>query len=669
MRKQFLLATLLLVSLSAMAWKPIFVGHRGSLRGVSNTEEAYRNGVDFYHYQALECDVRVTSDNQYVIMHDETTKSLGGNLTVATSTLAQLKAETLTQTRDQVTYTGQICTVAEYLDICNEKNVFPVIELKWTTGINNNDMSKFAGLMQLVQSKGLADKAVFLTSMKSSLEYIRTNYPTAKCQFLGNSNWSTNFEWCVNWRINPSIEAGSTGFDYAMVKRFHDAGLQVAVWTVNSAANYKKYGEIGVYMMTCDYLRPNDMDDLTDIDWSVQPIDDSPLKITVDTLFRKCGATGTLPTNFPLGGTGTYMSAQQAFYLDGVFYTTNYSTSKLLKIAESGTITAETGTNSHGIAKDDAGNMIVRNDGITANPSALRLYKKGTTTPVDLNFTLTKAGQTNFIFASGDVFSETGGYVYFFPNNQKYVTALKIVNGAIAEQIISNELSIAGSTAGMVYPIGNDPTSFVYQVRANGYYLYKNGVDKGAYLTGSTSTTNLDLRNSSLGGAFFRLGGHDLLVHQSGTNYNGGITLKDMTAKSATLAKFPALGSAGYSGNPSCGSFVTVKPVNEYCVELYQYCQGNGIAAYRISLQNTQTDLKSKTAGKTVVYPTITDNFLNINSIEPIETVKIYSLTGVEMLSLRGSFGDKTEVNLSNLPAGIYLVKVNNQSAQKVVKK
>ena len=150
MKKVFTLLVAVFCAISAWAWKPTFIGHRGSYMGVMNTIEAYTNGVDHYGYQGLECDVRVTADGYYVISHDETTNAVGGNLTVANATLAQLQAETYTQTRGGVTYTGHICTVAEYLDICVEKNVTPVVELKWTTGINNNDMSNFPGLAALI---------------------------------------------------------------------------------------------------------------------------------------------------------------------------------------------------------------------------------------------------------------------------------------------------------------------------------------------------------------------------------------------------------------------------------------------------------------------------------------------------------------------------------------
>ena len=271
-RRLFTLLMVLALAVDVWAWKPLFVGHRGCNIGVENTAEAYRNGVDVYGYDGLECDVRVTKDGFYVISHDETTNRLGGNLTVADATLAQLQAEQYTQTRSGVTYTGHICTVAEYLAICVEKGVFPVIELKWTTGINNNDMSNFDGLAHLVIDQGLADKVIFLTSMKKSQEYIAEHYPQFTRQWLCNANWEGNEEWCRQYGLHPSISIGN--FDANTVKTFHNMGLNVAMWTVDSEANYLKYGNMGVYMMTCNSLKPSEMPELEDIEWGSDALED-----------------------------------------------------------------------------------------------------------------------------------------------------------------------------------------------------------------------------------------------------------------------------------------------------------------------------------------------------------------------------------------------------------
>ena len=570
--------------ISAWAWKPTFIGHRGSYMGVMNTVEAYNNGVDHYGYQGLECDVRVTADGYYVISHDETTNSVGGNLTVANATLAELQAETYTQTRGGVTYTGHICTVAEYLDICAEKNVIPVIELKWTTGINNNDMSKFPGLAALIEEKGLTDKAIILTSMRNSLEYVRTNYPALKCQFLCNSNWSTYFDWIVQWGLMPSIEAGC--LDIYTVKKFHDKGLEVAVWTVNSLANYKLYGEMGVAMITCDYLMPSEMPDLADIDWDaiVEPME--PLEVMIDTLFSYTRDKGNLPANFPSGldaDGSPYKSAQQAaISKEGVFYANNYTTSKLVILDSNGSLSEAPGTSSHGICFDSAGNLIQRNDGVTSTPSKLIIYPGGdiNATPINVDFELDETGQTNFISAIGDVMSEEGGYVYHYQNGKYYVSLVKIVNGEFDGVETTDGISFAGSTAGVIYPIDNDPYHFIYQVRNQGYNLYKDG-DKGKYITGSLNTTPPN-SNSSVGGVFFELDGHEMFLYTSGTNYNGGFTIRDMSANSEAVATVPPMGSGGYYANPSVGSFFRVVPERGKSVILYEYTMGNGYASYRV---------------------------------------------------------------------------------------
>ena len=573
---------------SAWAWKPIFIGHRGSYMGVMNTVEAYTNGVEHYGYQGLECDVRVTSDGYYVISHDETTNAVGGNLTVANATLAELQAETYTQTRGGVTYTGHICTVAEYLDICVEKDVIPVVELKWTTGINNNDMSNFPGLAALIEEKGLTSKAIILTSMRNSLEYVRTNYPALKCQFLCNSNWSTYFEWIVQWGLMPSIEAGC--LDKYTVKRFHDAGLEVAVWTVNSLANYQLYGEMGVAMITCDYLMPSEMPDLADIDWNsiVEPQD--PLAVVVDTLFSYTREKGNLPVNFPSGladDNSPYKSAQQAAISnDGTFYANNYTTSTLVILKPDGTLSEAPGTSSHGICFDSAGNLIQRNDGVPKNPCSLLIYPGGdiNATPVNVEFELDEEGQTNFISAIGDVMSEEGGYVYHYQNGQSYVSLVKIVNGEFEDTETTDAVSFAGSTAGVIYPMGNDPYHFIYQVRNQGYNLYEDG-DKGKYITGTLNTTPPN-SNSSVGGAYFELAGHEMFLYTSGSNYNGGFTIRDMSANATAIATFPPMGSGGYSANPSVGSFFNVVPERNESVIVYEYTMGNGYAAYRVHTPN-----------------------------------------------------------------------------------
>lgn len=666
MKKTILLLLFLTSILPIYAWKPIFAGHRGGYTGVSNTVECYKNGVEIYGFQGLECDIRVTLDKKYVILHDETTNSLGGSLTVATSTLEQLKAETLKETRGGVTYTGKICTVEEYLDVCKDKGAFPLMEMKWTTGINNNDMSNFPGLYELIKSKGLEDKVVFLTSMKNSLEYVRKNYPNVKCQFLTNQNWASSFDWCVKWGINPTIQIGT--FDARTVKKFHNAGLQVALWTINDKTNYLKYGNMGVYMMTGDYIKGSEMPDLADVDWDAIPDYVDPVEITTETLWKYSEKENTLPANFPSKTAATYKNGQQAGIYKGTFYVNDQSTSKLLVFDKSGEVsTSLAGTNSLGVTCDDAGNLIQRNDGITSTPSSFIITKNGENIGTEVKFSLLNNGQTNFIFASGDIFSKEGGYVYQYPKGAKAIDIIKIADGKYVDITSKTGLTTDATTAGIVIPFNNDTTQFLYQVRNLGFYQFDE-TDNGDFFTGTASAT-APARNSSLGGAYLLLNGHEILIHPSGSNYNGGLSIRDMTADATVLATFGELGTKSYDANASTGSFLNLEKIDDDNYYLYNYTMGAGYAAYKISLKDTgvEGNIISK-ANDIKIYPSLTNGPLNISAENSFNTVSVYNVAGGLVYSERIG-AESAYIDLSNLASGMYIVKVDGYNSKAIIKK
>ena len=417
MKKTFLLLCLLCTIGQAYAWKPLFAGHRGSYRGVENTEEAFLNGLNFYGYTGLECDIKVTSDKQCVCWHDDDLSRVGHSVTIANTTLAALQELTLTQTRSGNTYTAKICTADRYLEICKENNAFPIIELKWASGINNNDMSNFYVLYNLIKKHGMEDKAIILTSMQKSLEYVRTNYPKLQCQFLCYEVTEARYEWCKTWGINPSVQTG--GLSKYMARKCHDAGMQVGCWTVNNEASYQQHGDLGCYMMTCDYLRPNEMPELEEVDWETlaptQPID----TLYITELFNHTEAAGTLPEGFPTTLEGSYTQAQEAAWIDGLFYVADYNAGKVICVDTAGVVTdPNIPTTKHGICRDDAGNLIVHTSADAKVPNQLTVYKAEDNTEHTIAFTLNNNGQTNFPTASGDIFSAAGGFVYFFPNDK-----------------------------------------------------------------------------------------------------------------------------------------------------------------------------------------------------------------------------------------------------------
>ena len=582
MKKTLLLLCLVCTLTQAYAWKPLFAGHRGSYRGVENTEEAMMNGINHYGYTGLEIDVKTTSDGEYVCWHDDDLSRVGHNVQIPYTKFADIKDLTLTQTRGGTTYTAKILTVDRYLEICKENNVFPIIELKWAVGINSNDMSRFPGLYKLIEKHGLVEEARILTSMQPSLEYVRTNYPKLQCQFLCYEVTQTRYEWCKKWGINPSVQTG--GLTKAMARKCHEAGMEVACWTVNSSSDYLKHGEMGCTTMTCDYLVPADMPELADIDWEALSPTPSLDHLYVTPLFNFSETAGNLPENFPTTLSGSYTQAQEAAFIDGIFYMADYNTKKVVAVDTTGKVFEpgiEIATLRHGTCRDNAGNLILHTSADVKVPTQLTVYKTEDNTEHVINITLNNNGQTNFPTASGDIFSAAGGYVYFFPNGQKSVEVVKIANGEFVSTT-SCAVSLTGTTAGYVIPIDNNPNHFIYQVRSDGYHLYKNG-DKGSYMTSPKGTT-APARNNSVGGAHFQLNGHDMFVYMSGSHYKGGWTVRDMTSADLTpMYTQEQLGNGGYYANASVGAFFWWERLDSVTVNLYEYCLGHGIAGWEIS--------------------------------------------------------------------------------------
>lgn len=260
MKKLIVVGIAILTAVAGVAQRPLLVGHRGSLYGVENTVESFTNGAK-RGYEYLETDFKVTKDKQFVCTHDDDISRLSGSsLTIAGSTLEELQAVPFTQTRSGVTYTGRLCSAQEYLDVCKEYNVRPLIELKWATGINSNDCSNIPMLIKFIEDNGFRDKCIILTSMKPCLEYIRKNYPDIELQFLTGQYWANHFDWCVELGIDVDIQSGY--FDKTTVEKYHDAGLKVNMWTTNTADGYKTYGNMGCDFITTDYLDPKNLPDL-----------------------------------------------------------------------------------------------------------------------------------------------------------------------------------------------------------------------------------------------------------------------------------------------------------------------------------------------------------------------------------------------------------------------
>ncbi len=65
------------------------------------------------------------------------------------------------------------------------------------------------------------------------------------------------FEWSTARGLDVQIRADLVDAD--CVRRYHEAGVKVNVWTVNAPDEYSRLSNLGVDYMVTDYLSPESL--------------------------------------------------------------------------------------------------------------------------------------------------------------------------------------------------------------------------------------------------------------------------------------------------------------------------------------------------------------------------------------------------------------------------
>jgi len=208
------------------------IGHRGARAyEPENTLRSFKRAIEL-GVDAVELDVRKTKDNEIVVIHNsDVDKTTDGSGSVSDFTLEEIKKF--------VTEKGeQIPTLEEALEFVG-KRVKILVELK-ETGIEEK-------VLGLIREKGLIENVIIISfhedalmkirelsdEVATGLIYVRHKNPiqaalTLKAEYL-----------LPLYRFTHS----------ANVRKAHENGLKVIVWTINreeEAAEYRKKGVDGI---------------------------------------------------------------------------------------------------------------------------------------------------------------------------------------------------------------------------------------------------------------------------------------------------------------------------------------------------------------------------------------------------------------------------------------
>lgn len=217
------------------------VAHRGgALIGNENTLSAFSKGLAA-GADMIELDVHLTSDGAVVVCHDDTVdRTTDGEGRIDGMTLAQFKAVRALD-RESGKPTGEaLPTLEEALDlICGKAGVLLEIK-KFHKGQYEGIEQK---VLDIVNARGMHDSVTIQSFDDSIIETVHALDPGMRVEKLiicrplpglcidnGLSTFSfRKYSYCAS--INPMRQLCSRHF----VKQCHKAGLEVKIWTVNSA--------------------------------------------------------------------------------------------------------------------------------------------------------------------------------------------------------------------------------------------------------------------------------------------------------------------------------------------------------------------------------------------------------------------------------------------------
>ena len=237
----------------------LVVAHRGGAAlAPENTLVAFENALKIGVDQ-VECDVHLSKDGELVVMHDpNVSRTTNGTGQISGLTLAELKKLNAAAKFGNGAWPEQrIPTLDELLNLVKGKAGIQ-IEIKTSAG-----NARYPGIEKkvadLLNSKGMTDKAIVISFDFPTLKDIKATDPRIQTGALVNTQW-------MSARMTKSPEqvldevTQATGADYfmptagsvseALVKAAHAKGLKMGAWTVDATSDMRRLAEFGVDAIT-----------------------------------------------------------------------------------------------------------------------------------------------------------------------------------------------------------------------------------------------------------------------------------------------------------------------------------------------------------------------------------------------------------------------------------
>ena len=228
----------------------LIVAHRG-LSGLEreNTASAFVAAGN-RSYFGIETDVRVTADDNFVLLHDDNTLRCGGDAVAPEQcTLQTIQSVQLFDTdgkRGRIDL--RVPEMVDYLRICKRYDKVCVLEFKGY--FSEENMQK---VVDIVKAEYCLEKMIFISFSFDNLVNLRKVCPESHCQFLTGEYKQEIIDKLKEHKMGIDIWSNALT-EEAQVRHLLDEGIEVNVWTVDNKELAEKLISWGVQYVTSNIL-------------------------------------------------------------------------------------------------------------------------------------------------------------------------------------------------------------------------------------------------------------------------------------------------------------------------------------------------------------------------------------------------------------------------------
>lgn len=232
------------------------VAHRG-VSGIEteNTMSAFVAAGN-RSYFGIECDVHVTGDKKFVVIHDETTARVSDmDINVEEASFEEVRGVVLKNKEhtgkisDMPTTRGDLIipSLAEYISVCKKYNKKCVLELK-----NHFEIEDLKAAVEEIKSIGYLDGVIFISFDAENCINIRKMLPSQEVEFLCATYNDDVLAMLNEYDIDLDIAHGALTKE--IIDEVHKNGHLVNCWTVDDKERAEELAAWGADFITSNIL-------------------------------------------------------------------------------------------------------------------------------------------------------------------------------------------------------------------------------------------------------------------------------------------------------------------------------------------------------------------------------------------------------------------------------